>query len=60
MGVEKFIYCLKGDLELKVGDESFVLKTQESLYFDASLPHTIKNSSGKQAEVFAITSPPRI
>ncbi len=60
VGVEKFFYCLKGEVELGLKDTSYTLKSQQSLYFDASLPHTVKNNSAKLAEIFAVTSPPRI
>jgi transcriptional regulator with XRE-family HTH domain len=60
VGVEKFIYCVKGDVILDLGENSYHLKTGESLYFDASISHVIKNTSRVNAELFSITSPPRI
>lgn len=60
VGVEKFIYCVKGDVILDLGEKSYQLKSGESLYFDASIGHTVKNTSRVNAELFSITSPPRI
>ena len=60
VGVEKFIYCTKGDATLELGEKSYQLKSGESLYFDASIAHTIKNTSRVNTELFSITSPPRI
>jgi len=60
VGVEKFLYCLKGDVELTLDKIKYRLKAQESIYFDASAPHSLANLSSKPAEIFSITSPPRI
>jgi len=60
VGVEKFVYCLKGEVEIKLDKASYKIKSKESLYFDASLPHTLKNSASKPAELFSVTSPPKI
>lgn len=60
LGVEKFLYCLKGDAELTLDKNKYRLKGQESIYFDASLPHSLANLGSKPAELFSVTSPPKI
>jgi transcriptional regulator with XRE-family HTH domain len=60
VGVEKFIYCLKGEVELSIEKNKYRIKNQESIYFDASLSHSLSNLTSRTAEVFSITSPPRI
>ena len=57
-GVEKFIYMIKGSIEASVGDETYPLKQGDSLYFDASLPHSFTNSGKTEAEAVCIISPP--
>jgi transcriptional regulator with XRE-family HTH domain len=37
---EEFVFVLEGELDYRVGDQVFPLKTGDSLYFDGSLPHT--------------------
>ena len=59
-GVEKFIWVLDGSVKVKLDQEEIVLKSQESLYFDASLPHQISNESAKPVKVFIAVSPPKI
>lgn len=59
-GIEKFIYVLNGDIEVRVGKQDFVLKKGDSLYFDASLPHVFANKKGKEAQALCIVSPPQL
>ena len=59
-GVEKFIYMIAGSLEAVIGSETHVLKHGDSLYFDASLPHTFANKAKTEAEAMCIISPPAL
>jgi len=59
-GVEKFIYMIKGSIEATVGDDSYSLKQGDSLYFDASLPHSFTNSGKLEAEAVCVISPPAL
>ena len=59
-GVEKFIYVLTGTIDTTVADQKYSLKKGDSLYFDASLPHTLKNTSKSEAEAICIVSPPAL
>lgn len=43
--VEKFIYVIAGTIEASVGEKNYQLQSEDSLYFDASLPHNFKNTS---------------
>jgi transcriptional regulator with XRE-family HTH domain len=56
--VEKFIYCLDGDVLIHLDNESYRLKPDESLYFDGSLGHWLENKSSKTAKLLSISSPP--
>jgi len=60
LGTEKFIYVLEGELEAKVGEEIHVLKRRSTLYFDASLPHSLRNPGGKTMRCLAVTTPPAL
>jgi len=59
-GVEKFVWVLDGNIKIKLDQEEIALKSQESLYFDASLPHQIVNDGAKTAKVFIAVSPSKI
>jgi len=57
-GVEKFLYMISGTIDAVVGDRKYTLRKGDSLYFDASLPHSIKNVSKAGAEAICVVTPP--
>lgn len=59
-GVEKFVWVLDGHVKMKLDQEEISLKAQETLYFDASLPHQIMNEGQKAAKIFIAVSPSKI
>jgi len=59
IGTEKFIYLLNGSLKATVGEQDFPLKRGDSLYFDASLPHSFKNDSKAPVEALCVVAPSR-
>lgn len=59
-GTEKFLYLLKGQLEVVVGEERFRLKTGDSVYFQASLPHLLANPGTSAAVALCVSSPPAL
>ncbi len=59
-GVEKFLWVLDGHLKVKLDQEEFLIKNQESLYFDASLPHQYFNEGQKPVRIFVAVSPSKI
>ncbi|HOW59509.1 MAG TPA: XRE family transcriptional regulator [Candidatus Omnitrophota bacterium] len=59
-GVEKFVWLLDGNVKIKLDNEEIPLKPQETLYFDASLPHQFINEGQKPAKMFLAVSPSKI
>ena len=59
-GVEKFVWVLEGEIEIQLEKETHLLKSSETLYFDASFPHRFSNSKSKTAKVFVAVSPSKI
>lgn len=59
-GVEKFFYVLEGSVTVQVEKETFELKEQETLYFDASLPHKIMNPHQGRARILVAVSPSKL
>jgi transcriptional regulator with XRE-family HTH domain len=57
-GVEKFVYVINGTLEAKIGDNDYTLKPGDSLYFDASLPHSFTNGTKRGSEAICVVTPP--
>lgn len=58
--VEKFIYILEGKIEANIGEKNYKLKKGDSLYFDASLPHTFSNPAKTISKFIKIITPPSI
>ena len=58
VGTEKFLYVLEGAVEAKIGQETHALKRGSSLYFDASIPHSLKNSGKTVAKCLSVVTPP--
>lgn len=56
-GCEKFIYVLAGKVEIIVANEKKVLHKGTTLYFDASLPHYIKNIGNDEARCLCVVTP---
>jgi transcriptional regulator with XRE-family HTH domain len=56
-GTDKFMFCLEGETELKIGDKTYQLKRNGSTYFDASLPHSVRNTGSKPAKLIIVVSP---
>jgi transcriptional regulator with XRE-family HTH domain len=56
-GTDKFIFCLEGEVELKIANKAYELKKNGSTYFDASLPHSIRNTGAKTAKLIVVVSP---
>ena len=59
-GVEKFVWVLEGDVDAVLEKETYSLKTGETLYFDASLPHRFVNPKTKPSKLFVAVSPSKI
>jgi mannose-6-phosphate isomerase-like protein (cupin superfamily) len=43
----EFLTVLRGKLEMRIGNEEHILEAGDSIYFDASLPHSYRPSESK-------------
>lgn len=57
-GTEKFLYILSGIVTAEIAKDEHRLGAGDSLYFDASLPHRLRNSGKQEAVALSILSPP--
>lgn len=55
---EEFVYVLRGEAEVKVGQNLNQLKTGDSLHFNSSLVHTLKNPGEETAELLVVLFTP--
>ncbi|MBI3615956.1 MAG: helix-turn-helix transcriptional regulator [Candidatus Omnitrophica bacterium] len=59
-GIEKFLYLLRGKVEVTAGKEQIRMDTGDSLYLQASLAHSLKNIGSHPALILSITAPPSL
>ena len=60
LGTEKFLYVLDGDVEATIGDQAHRLKRGSTLYFEAHLPHALRNAGRTVTRCLAVTTPPAL
>jgi transcriptional regulator with XRE-family HTH domain len=51
----EFLYLLEGELEIRHGDKMHVLEAGDSVYFDASTPHSYRCAGKTPASVIIVT-----
>ncbi len=60
VGTERFLYLLKGAIDVEAGEERVTLKVGDSLYLQASLSHQLKNTGSGPAVVLSMMTPPSV
>lgn len=55
---EEFVYVLRGVVEIKVGEDLYAMRRGESLHFDASIPHHLRNPSPQKTELIVVLYTP--
>ncbi len=55
---QEFLFVLKGKLEFKLDDKVYILKANDSLYFNSNGSHFGRNIGEKTAQIIWIISPP--
>jgi len=53
-----FMFLESGTLEIVIGNQVKTLHANESIYFDGSIPHKIKNVDSIDSKLFLVTRPP--
>jgi transcriptional regulator with XRE-family HTH domain len=51
---EEFLIVIKGKVTLEYGKESFLLEKDDTLYFDANIPHRLHNTHDQPAQVMCV------
>lgn len=54
---ERFLFVLEGTVLVKVKDQAIRLEKNSSLYFNASMPHTIENPNSSAAKIISVMTP---
>jgi quercetin dioxygenase-like cupin family protein len=55
---EEFLYVLKGELEVNVGGNPYLLKRDQTLHFDSGLSHKLHNLSDEEAKLIVVIYTP--
>lgn len=55
---EELIYVLEGTMEICYGDECYILKQGDSIYYDSVVPHHVHAAKGGPAKVLAVIYTP--
>lgn len=55
---EEFIYLISGKLEVTVGDNKTVLDPEDSIHFNSSIIHRLRNLSKEKAEMVVVLYTP--
>ncbi|MBE9593013.1 MAG: cupin domain-containing protein, partial [Proteobacteria bacterium] len=55
---EEFIYVITGKVEVTVGDNKTVLDPENSLHFNSSIVHKLRNLSSEKAEMVVVLYTP--
>jgi len=56
-GAERFIFILKGRITAHIGEKTFPLSANHTLYFDASEKHHFENAGKEIAKVVSVVTP---
>lgn len=57
IATERFVYVIKGAVELRLGQETKLLKQYESSYFPGFLPHQFVNKAKTEAWMISVITP---
>ncbi|MBF0484452.1 MAG: helix-turn-helix transcriptional regulator [Candidatus Omnitrophica bacterium] len=60
IGAEKFIYVLNGEIQIDIAGEILQLSKSNSIHFEASKPHFIKNLKDTASQYLSIMTPSNI
>lgn len=51
---QEFIYVLEGAMEVRLGEEIYVLEPGDSIYYDSTVPHLVKNHGSDVTRILAV------
>jgi len=55
---EEFIYVLEGEIEVKYGQDSYVIAKGDSIYYDSIIPHHLHSHNGEISKILAVVYTP--
>lgn len=55
---EEFIFVLEGEVEIKYGKETYLLKTGDSIYYESIVAHHVHSYGNEKAKILAVVYTP--
>jgi len=55
---EEFIYVIEGEIEVKYGQDSYVIGKGDSIYYDSIIPHHLHSHNGEISKILAVVYTP--
>jgi len=55
---EEFIYCLEGIVEIRYGNETYLLEEGDSIYYDSIVAHHVHAGGDERAKILAVVYTP--
>ena len=55
---EEFIYVLEGEMELKYGKDTYILKAGDSIYYESIVAHHLHSHNCEKAKILAVIYTP--
>jgi mannose-6-phosphate isomerase-like protein (cupin superfamily) len=55
---EEFVYVLEGEIEVKYGQDSYIMSKGDSIYYDSIIPHHLHSYNGKTSKILAVVYTP--
>lgn len=55
---EEFIYVLEGAIEVKYGQNSYIIEKGDSIYYDSVIPHHLHSYNQERSKILAIVYTP--
>ncbi len=51
---EEFIVVLEGEIEILYGEDKYILKEGDSIYYNSAVPHRVSSVGDKAAKIYAV------
>ena len=55
---EEFVFVLKGEVEVVIGEKRHHLKKDETLHFNSGMAHKLRNLAGEEAKLLVVIYTP--
>ncbi len=55
---EEFIFVLEGEIEIKYGQDSYIVGKGDSIYYDSIIPHHVHSHNGSVSKILAVVYTP--